>query len=72
MLGDKRLEVRSRAMQMVREARARRRPGPVRHFRVHGLAGNVSARHFTYTRTMWTRPILSRPLSVHSDKKSER
>ena len=48
MLGDKRLEVRSRAMQMVREARARRRPGPVRHFRVHGLAANVSARHYIH------------------------
>ena len=39
MLGDERPEVRARAVQMVREARGRRRPEPVRVFRVPGHSG---------------------------------
>ena len=48
MLGDERREVRARAVQMVREARARRQSGgPVRQFRVQGASVNVSARQYT-------------------------
>ncbi|KAF0294694.1 hypothetical protein FJT64_007668 [Amphibalanus amphitrite] len=47
MLGDERRDVRARAVQMVREARARRQPGPVRQFRVQSASVNVSAHQYT-------------------------
>ena len=70
MLGDERPEVRSRAVQMVQEARARRQAGSVRQFRVHSASVNVSARQYTelvditeYARVADIEPPCVRPLS---------
>ena len=70
MLGDDSTEIRTRAVQIVRDARERRQPGAVRQFRVSHADVNVAARHYTeltdiaqYARKADIEPPYTLPLS---------